>query len=268
MTDRIDGLTILVGTAACNAHCRECAGRQHRPNAPTRDGELNEGRLREALAICFSRGCCSISLNGSGEPTLSPLSVMRTLTVIGEERPAGVTPYVGLYTNGLKISSDSGFCDEWLPQWFDLGLKGVHVSVFSEDEELNRRGLGVEVGPSFETVFERLIRHGLRVRVNVILKRGYTDTLGKFRALCERFFALGASNVFAWPVKDPSDDSVSELAPPAEEIERMRAFAEATSRPGRKIRLLVEACACGREPNRKLALFQDGTLSNAWCSRR
>src|SRR3989338_11565292 len=108
--DRIDSISILVGTAECNAHCRQCAGVQHRMEAPKYDGILDENRLREALDYCCARGCRYVTLTGCGEPTLSPTSVSNALRVIKEYKKKDIVfDQVNLYTNGIRIGYDAQF---------------------------------------------------------------------------------------------------------------------------------------------------------------
>lgn len=266
MTNKIDGISILVGTAACNANCSECAGRQHKKNAPKRDGELDEARLREVLEYCYARQCRYVTLTGCGEPTLSPGSVTRTLEIMQGYREEGrVFEPVNLYTNGIRIGFDEEFCGAYLPLWRSLGLTSVYVSVYSGDEELSRQAFRVARYPDFRVVFSRIKERGLRLRTSVILKQGFVDTAEKLEALCEKFFQLGVYNVSAWPLKD-EDGSISDLAPDQPELARMRAFVEKC--PELNIRLLLGDSNSSKKQGKKMALFQDGEISDVWCARK
>lgn len=273
MEEKIDGITLLVGTAECNANCPQCAGRQHRKNAPQKDGELDAAQLVQVLGDCHDRGCSYVTLNSSGEPTLSPLSVTGVLKIIDEYgwRGKRFKP-VNLYTNGIRIGRDAEFCGIYLPLWRDLGLTSVYVSVYSADEDLNAGAFGVEEYPSFETVFSRIKEWGLTLRASLILKKGYTDTLEKFEALCEKFFGLGVDNISAWPLKD-EHDFISDLAPPASELGRMQEFVESDPPllrwyAGREIRLLLGDSDSQEKLGKKVALFQNGEISDVWCARK
>ena len=264
--ERIDGISILVGTAQCNANCSQCAGRQHRKNAPRRDGEIDAERMKEVLDYCYAKDCRYITLTGSGEPTLSPRSVTKALEIIKEYGQSGKKfEPVNLYTNGIRIGFDSAFCEEFLPTWKSLGLTSVYVSAYSGDEIKNTEAFGIKEYPSFKTIFGWIKKYGFKLRTSVILKRGYVDNCEKFEGLCKKFFALGVDNISVWPLKN-EDDSISELAPSKAELTKMRDFVE--SYPDRAIRLLLGDSNTKEMLGKKIALFQNGEISDVWCARR
>jgi pyruvate-formate lyase-activating enzyme len=262
---KIDGISILVGTASCDACCPGCAGIQHRQNAPRHDGEIDIPRLREVLSLCWERDCRYVTLTGSGEPTLSPLSVTKALEVIHEYAEGGkIFDPVNLYTNGIRTGTDEEFCDTYFPLWKTLGLTRIYISVFSVDEALNAEAFRVKGYPPFEVIFERIKRHGLILRTSVVLKRGFTDTLEKFEYLCEKFFAMGVDSVTAWPLKD-DHDFISELAPERFVLEAISNFGKTQ---GGRIRVLLGDSNSPNNLGQKIALFQDGQISDVWCARR
>lgn len=113
----MNSLGLIVGTGECNAHCPHCAGIPLRKFAPAQDGVLDEALLRKTLRDSWDAGARRISLSGSGEPTLSPKSVTRTLDIIGELGIDGIRfNQINLYTNGIRIGTDLEFCwhlDVW-----------------------------------------------------------------------------------------------------------------------------------------------------------
>lgn len=281
----IDGISILVGTARCNANCRECAGRQHRKSAPQKDGELDIARLKQVLEFCHARNCHYVTLTGCGEPTLSPVSLTMALETIRQFAPAegearsprwskseagqgrldGISfNPVNLYTNGIRIGTDAQFCDKFLPHWQQLGLTSVYVSTYSDNLALNADAFRVKAYPPFGIIFTRLKEYGLRVRVSVILKNGYTDTPDKFQALSERFLRLGVDNVTAWPLKD-EDGFISPLAPSPSVLAAINEYARTSN--GR-IRVLLGDSRTKESLVRKIALFQNGEISDVWCARK
>lgn len=261
----IDGISILVGTAQCNANCRECAGRQHRKSAPQKDGELDIARLKQVLRFCHARNCHYVTLTGCGEPTLSPISLTMALETIRQFALDGVKfDPVNLYTNGIRIGTDAQFCDKFLPQWQQLGLTSVYVSTYSDNPALNADAFRVNAYPPFGIIFTRLKEYGLKVRASVILKNGYTDTPEKFQTLSERFLRMGVDNVTAWPLKD-EDDSISPLAPSPSVLAVIDEYARTSN--GR-IRVLLGDSRAKESLARKIALFQNGKISDVWCARK
>lgn len=271
--EKIDGISILVGTAQCNANCPDCAGRQHRQNAPLTDGGVDEKRLREVLDYCILKNCRYITLTGSGEPTLSPKSITRTLSVLRQYESSGKKfEPINLYTNGIRIGYDREFSKKFLPLWKSLGLTSVYVSVYSDDEKKNARAFGVRVYPEFKDIFRAIKNSGLKLRTSIIFKRGYTDSAEKFRSLCEKFFSLGVDNISGWPLKD-KDDYISDLAPDREELNKINDFAKdprgpLLKYPDRSIRVLLGDQDSRENLGKKIALFQDGQISDVWCARK
>jgi molybdenum cofactor biosynthesis enzyme MoaA len=271
--EKIDGISILVGTSACNANCKWCAGKQHRKHAPQYDGMLDESKLRDVLDYCYGLGCSYITLTGSGEPTLSPTTVTKALGIIHEYRHNGIVfDPVNLYTNGIRIGYDEQFCKTYLQKWKQLGLTSIYVSVYSSDEKLNAEAFGVAEYPEFETIFRRVKKHNLILRVSVILKKGNTDTREKFQKLCEMFFALGVDNISAWPLKN-NDDSISDQAPEEECLRAIQEYAECSSpmyvgSSERTIRVLLGDNKNKQTIGKKVALFQNGEISDVWCARK
>ena len=104
--DKIFSVSVVVGSNRCNAKCSFCGGRQHRASACGFDSSTyeNEVGLRTALRLAKQMGAWTISLTGSGEPTLSPQQVSRVLKIVQEEGPF---PIVQLFTNGIKIGGDN-----------------------------------------------------------------------------------------------------------------------------------------------------------------
>jgi len=263
--EKLDGMSILVGTARCNAQCPECAGTQHQKDAPQRDGELDDSRLREALDFCLTRDCRYITLTGSGEPTLSPLAISRSLLLLYEYEMRGKKFHpINLYTNGIRIGRDRVFCEKYLPRWLSWGLSAIYVSVYSADENRNAKALGRRLYPSFDTIFKRIKSYGFKLRVNVVLKKGYVDRREKFEDLCKKFFAIGVNTITAWQLRD-ENNHVSPLAPDGTVLADIRMFANAN--PTLPLRLLWGENA-DKEHGRKIALFQNGELSDEWCKKR
>lgn len=271
--EKIDGISILVGTAECNANCKWCAGKQHRKQAPKYDGMLDEKRLRDTLDYCADLGCRYITLTGSGEPTLSPISVSMALRVIKEYKQKDIVfDPVNLYTNGIRIGQDEQFCRKYLKMWYYFGLTSIYVSVYSADTTLNAEAFGVSEYPEFKTIFRRIKEYDFKLRVSVILKKGNTDTKEKFQALCDTFFALGVDNVSAWPLKN-SDDSISSQAPDTEHLLDIQKFALqhspiAIGNVDRTIRVLLGDKKSKQMLGKKIALFQNGEISDIWCAKK
>ena len=79
---KLNSLSLFVGTGECNAHCNHCAGVALRKYAPLEDGVIDEDLIERTVRNCYEQGARYLSISSSGEPTLSPLSVTKTLGLL------------------------------------------------------------------------------------------------------------------------------------------------------------------------------------------
>jgi len=114
----LNSLSIFVGTAQCNGHCVHCAGVPLRKYAPKEDGVIDKDLIYRTVKECYNKGARYLSISSSGEPTLSPLAVTRTLELVNgcREEGIGFSP-INLYSNGIRIGEDKSFCDKYLFLW-------------------------------------------------------------------------------------------------------------------------------------------------------
>lgn len=116
-------LGILIGTGNCNANCNHCAGKQLRKYSPRYDGEIDDRLILKTLSECYIKGARSLSISGTGEPTLSPKTVTKTLQIADEIKNKGYCyEKINLYTNGIRIGKDKEFSKNYLKLWKGQGL--------------------------------------------------------------------------------------------------------------------------------------------------
>jgi molybdenum cofactor biosynthesis enzyme MoaA len=254
-------LGIMVGTGSCNANCRHCAGIPHRKDAPQKDGEVDETLVLKTLRQAHGEGAERLSLSGSGEPVLSPVSVTKVLEISYSLRKEGVKfDPISLYSNGIRIGEDPEFCSQYLPLWNALGLSWVYVTVHSVDPSRNAKGFGVSGYPSLKTILKRIKQSGMRMRANLVLSKEGVGTFAEFKEAVGVLVGLGVDSISAWPIRDKEDEVDRELAPSDCERDRMDNWA--------KWRMLPVKVLGGREAYKngdKMTLFPNGTLSSNWC---
>lgn len=255
-------LSLFVGTGQCNARCSHCAGIVHRRYAPKEDGVINEDLIYKTITDCYSKGARSLSISSSGEPTLSPLSVTRTLELVYEAEGVEYSP-INLYSNGIRIGKDEGFCKHFLPLWKGYGLTTIYVTVHDVDEENNARIYGVKSYPDLNTIISRIHNADLLVRANMVLSKNNISRFERFVFMVEDLKQKGVDMISAWPIRNEDDKVDSTLSPLEEELDKMEAWVE---RQDLKIRLLREKNRVLYDTEQKLTLFPDGTLSNTWCN--
>lgn len=263
----LSSLSLFVGTGQCNANCAHCAGKIHRKYAPKEDGIINSDLIYSTIRTCYDRGARYLSISSSGEPTLSPLSVTKTLELIHGCRKEGIfySP-INLYSNGIRIGEDKGFCDSYLPMWRDLGLKTIYLTVHDVDENKNAQVYGIMNYPSLEVVLSRVHDAGLKTRANLVLSKRTIDKVEKFVSTVNHLRRMGVDFVSAWPIRGMDDKIDEELSPSESELDKMEEWARENQGPEYVIRLLREKNRVLYRKGQKLTLFPDGTLSNIWCT--
>lgn len=255
-------LAFIVGTGKCNAKCSHCAGKIHRKNAPEKDGIITDELFRKTIRETWEAGAEYLSLSSSGEPTLSPIAVTKTLEVVAELAGDGFefNP-INLYSNGIKIGEDEAFCKQYLPLWKTLGLTHIYVTVHNIDNAKNAKGYGIKKYPPLELICSRIHGAGLFMRANVVLTKKNISTIDKFIDTVEYLRGIGADAVSAWPVRTMDDDLNTKLAPCEKELDEMEAWAKGSNDFTVRVLRSRKVYQVGD----KLTLFQNGILSNTWC---
>lgn len=263
----LSSVSLLVGTGKCNANCLYCAGVPLRSYAPKRDGVINESLFRETLKNCYERGANYLSISSSGEPTLSPRAVTKTLELSHKLEREGIkSSPVNLYSNGIIIVQNKNFSNKYLPLWKDLGLTTLYITIHGITPEENAKGYGVEKYPSLEKIFSRINQSGLNIRVNTMLSKVGINSLDKVLSTVYYLKERGIQSISAWPIRD-LDDKLDYLnSPKEEELFKIKEWFDNNSFPGLKLRLLNAGNSADINRNtNKMTLFPDGTLSDSWC---
>jgi molybdenum cofactor biosynthesis enzyme MoaA len=261
----LNSLSLFVGTGQCDASCAHCAGKQHRKYAPKKDGIIDEEIIRKTVESCYEHGARNISISSSGEPTLSPLAVTRTLKLLHEYAQRGMAySHIRLYSNGIRIGQDRQFCETYLPRWCDLGLTSVYVTVHDTDPEKNALIYRVASYPPLETVIQRIHDAGFILRANMVMSDTTINTAERFTETARRLLAMGVDKISAWPLRNDDDEVDSLHSPPEEEIDRMESWALQRQ----NVCVYRENSRIRYQQGEKLTLFPDGTLSNKWCNNK
>lgn len=260
-------VSLFVGTGQCNARCGHCAGVPLRKYAPNGDGIIDEKLIYGIIKTCFEQGARYLSISSSGEPTLSPLSVTKTLELVDECKKKGINfNPINLYSNGMRIGEDKIFCDNYLPMWRRLGLTTLYVTIHNVNEQENARIYGVKKYPPLDLVISRIHEADLLVRANIVLSKRTISTLEQFVEMVEQLENKGIDYISAWPIRNNDDKVDKILSPREEELDKIEQWVEVNQGLKGRIRLLREKSREAYETGQKLTLFPDGTLSNMWCN--
>jgi hypothetical protein len=224
-------------------------------------------------------GGWSLSLTSSGEPTCSPEAVTNALKDYQECAYQGAYfPNVNLFTNGILLADDD-FCEEWLPEWKELGLTAIAVSLHDVSEKGQAKAYGLETYPKLEKIFSNIRKYGLQCRVTLLLRKGGIDSgVGFFNAI-DKLKRYGIENVTSWCIANP-DGSYNEYSPNWWGRASIRGCLKAYAKlchghiwgggvydyGGMLIRLTdyVTKHSPKKDYVRQLVVFQDGLVAYSW----
>lgn len=189
---RIQTLSVVIGTSACNARCPFCVSRMTGPEPtgtgkptgrarPTGTGKsrVNWHNFAKACRLAASGGVSTVLLTGKGEPTLCPDEIQEYLQAL-ESRGF---PLIELQTNGISLGrlagggkpAGRGLDAAQLRRWHQLGLNTLAISAVSDAVEANRRCYGPAY-PELDRLADYLHDLGFTVRLCVMMQRGDVDS--------------------------------------------------------------------------------------------
>jgi len=208
--EKIYSVSALIGSGACNANCDFCAGKYLRPDAV--QSLQNERNLESAIKLSARYGGWSLSLTGSGEPTVEPEVVTRALEIYDKCAQEGAYfPNVNLFTNGIRFG-DREFVDEYVPRWRELGLTNIALSIHDVDRQKQAKAYNVKDYPAYEDIRDNVRKHGVGVRGTLLLRRGGVENGKTYANSVNKLIDIGFNNITSWSVGNP-DGSRNEFTP-------------------------------------------------------
>lgn len=266
--EKVASVSILTGTGICNARCEHCAGLIFRSGAPKKDGVVNEKLTATVLRECHVKGARNLSISGSGEPTVSPRSVTKVLSIVNALRSEGIDyPSIHLYSNGIRIGESGRFARHHLPLWRSLGLGILYITVHDIDPIRNAKVYGVKNYPDLRTIVDRIHAIDLVVRANIMLSRTTVCTLDVFTDMVIKLQMMGFNAVSAWPIRGNDDQVDRSRAPDNVELYKIGAWVAAHTTPEVPVTLFLKKnYAVHNKMGQKVVLLPNGDISNKWCS--
>lgn len=281
--ERIYSVSALVGDGTCNARCSFCAGGYLRPQAKLENSNYYKN-LESAIKLSARYGGWSLSLTGSGEPTMDSDAVTRALQVYDKCAKQGAFfPNVNLFTNGIRLGTenedDRHFTHRYLPKWRELGLTNIAISIHSPSEEGQARAYGIKKYPRFEEVFRNIRSYGLGVRGTLLLRNGEVDSAERYESAVKTLISKGLDNITSWPIGKP-DGTGTEDTPSKEGLLGIRKWLRENAKichghswgggvydyNGNILRITdyVTRHDPKKDFVRQLVVFQDGTVAYSW----
>lgn len=169
---KIQTLSVLCGTAACNARCPFCVSKMTYEGC-SKPEAINTRNFEIACRLAERAGVTTAMLTGKGEPTLWPEQIGMYLYWLDKK-----FPFIELQTNGIRMG-DGSILDETLTEWWNRGLTTICLSVVHWDQKPNHEiylpHLPSKAYPPVEKTIARLHRIGFSVRLNCIMLKGQID---------------------------------------------------------------------------------------------
>lgn len=181
-------MSILTGSAACNARCTFCVSKMTPPQGvEIKCAPASHHNLRQACLLARQSGVTTILLTGKGEPTLFPDEITAKLEAISEFE----FPMIELQTNGIKLATDelgetrtpNRYTKKYsyLERWWELGLRVIAISNVGIDRELNRQVYTPYASEYYDlaSLVEKLHSWHYTVRLTTVMIKGGVDSYEK-----------------------------------------------------------------------------------------
>jgi len=180
---KVQTLSLVCGTNACNAHCPYCISKQTvgaKDVIPTR--EICQRKLLTTMRLAERLKVTTALITGKGEPTLAP----KMLSEYIKACTASGLPLIELQTNGLFFADTTPAFGQ-LAQWSEQGLTLLAMSVMGVTPESNKHisGPGKDYPVDLEAAVDTAHAADLMFRLTLTMAKGYVDTLEKLLVIVE-----------------------------------------------------------------------------------
>lgn len=179
---RIQILSILAGSEACNARCPFCISKMTPPlGVELREPAVNWRNFRIACRLAARCGVTTAMITSKGEPTIFPGQITHYL----REMSKFDFPIVELQSNGVLLAEHPERYSQHLQEWYELGMTTVAISVVHHEPERNRpiylphRDRYIDL----PNLIAMLHRHGLSVRLAAVAVQGLIHDPASLEAL-------------------------------------------------------------------------------------
>jgi molybdenum cofactor biosynthesis enzyme MoaA len=208
-TMKIQTLSIVAGSEACNARCPFCISKM----TPTLGVELREPEVnwRNFAIACNLAERCGVTtamFTGKGEPTIFPEQITKYLRAMSGFR----FPIIELQTNGILIIEGSENYAKHLRDWYGFGMTTIAISVVHFLPESNHviylphRKDYIDLPQLIRTLHD----HGMSVRLACIMACGFIDSRRSLQELIEFAREHKVEQLTIRPVNKPSDSRNAE----------------------------------------------------------
>jgi len=213
---KIQTLSLVTGTEACNARCPFCVSKM----TPTmgvnmREEPVNWDKFKKVMTLAKEGNAETAMLTGKGEPTLFPGQISDYLKhIASEERDQGFQIETKeLQTNGILFDKKREHFEPLLGEWKNSDLRTVAISIVHFEADKNRE-IYLPYSDSYinlPRVIKMLHENGLRTRLACIMVNGFIDSPEKLDQLIEFARKNNSEELTIRPVNKPDGTRNTEV---------------------------------------------------------
>lgn len=201
-------LSLVTGTAACNASCPFCVSKMTYFNdgLDNKAGPINLRNFSKTLKLAEIGNVSTVIFTGKGEPFLYPKQLIEYLAFMRKNNYN--FPFMEIQTNGELLTHPTigkVDVDDLLNSMYDLGVTSILVSNVGPDMELNRRIYYPRNDAMYnmQKLVDRVQKVGINVRLTTVGIKGGVDTVEQLDKLVEWGKFLGVKQLTWRPVNKP-----------------------------------------------------------------
>ena len=203
---KIQTVSIVVGSSACNAKCPFCVAKMTSQTQHLESVQVHWRNFGIACKCAEKGEVTTVLLTGQGEPTLSPELIFEYLRRIKVMEQHGIVnfPFKELQTNGILLMGDK--LDKDMREWYNLGLTTIAISAVHWEQDKNQEVYG-EKYPNLPKLIQKLHAFGFSVRLSVMLLKGYIDTPNSVMKLAKVCKDNKVEQLTVRPINTPNNGS-------------------------------------------------------------
>jgi molybdenum cofactor biosynthesis enzyme MoaA len=197
---KVQTLSVIAGSKACNARCPFCVAKMTPSQGITLEQpEVNWRNLRKAAIFAKQSDVSTVLITGKGEPTLFPQQITDYLEALSEFD----FPFIEIQTNGLTLAENN---EQYLKQWYDLGLSTVAISISHYDPEKNKQVYTPDRPyMNLPNLINKLHETGLSVRLTCVALNGFIDSASELESIVGFAQENNVEQLTISPVNKPNE---------------------------------------------------------------
>ena len=210
---KIQTLSIIAGSEACNARCPFCVSKMTPPRGMTlKEPDVDWEKFNKAALYARKHGAETTMITSKGEPLLFPNQISGFMTHLSRVN----FDTIELQTNGIKIADSPDFFEPYLQEWRRNGLETISVSISHYDPEKNRiiylpyRKSYIDL-PKLINYLHKPERK-FKVRLACVMSKDYIDDAADVEQLIRFAQENAADQLTIRPVNSPEESEDPNVA--------------------------------------------------------